>query len=119
MLVAKWHIERKPRRGRAKTVCGLLINSPRRACVRSDGSVREFPRPVIVSPKKLWNASVMDECLRCLRGWFERGALLQRLDARVASYRESSFVPTPRVRMTTEEIKARLARAEAEQRGSY
>jgi hypothetical protein len=111
MLAARWHIERKPRRGRAKTVCGLLVNSPRRACVRSDGSVREFPRPMIVSPKKLWKAPIMNECLRCLNGWFDRKALLRRLDARVASYEEFPS-GSSRVRMTTEELQARLARAE-------
>lgn len=117
-LVAKWHIHDRQRSGRAKTLCGLLIHSPREYTIRSDA--RQWKKPVIVSPKKLWHARLMYKCNRCLNAAFGPGASTaywlqsdERKEYEARGGPRGRLFSGHRLRMTTEEIQARLRALEA------
>jgi hypothetical protein len=74
MLVQRYHIRRQRKRGeRDKTLCGLLIDSPRECLVNESGS-HERKKPKIVSPQQLWDASLIYHCSKCFAATFGWGS---------------------------------------------
>ena len=119
MLVSRWHIRRKSRPGeRHKTLCGLLVSNRTRPreCLVNESGAHEFKKPTIVSPRKLWNAPLIYRCSKCLTaafGWGATTAAWLQSDERKNYETTRRSYASGRMCLTTEEIQARLKRAEA------